>query len=109
EREHFPLIGRARHSVRAVRVNCKLNGVQRTARPTHEGRTIGQTLYNPLLESGAATCSSDRRSAGTPIHASVIAPKIINAAATKYPMNNAVTDPVPAERRSLEHVAAPLS
>ena len=44
-------------------------------------RGIGQTLYNPLLESGAATCSSDRRSAGTPIHASVVAPKITNAAA----------------------------
>jgi len=37
EREHFPLIGRARHSVRALRVNCKLHGVQRTARPTHGG------------------------------------------------------------------------
>ena len=56
---------------------------------------LTQTPYNPLLESGAATCSSDRRSAGTPIHASIAAPKIINAAATKYPENNAVIDPVP--------------
>src|SRR4029453_13265871 len=51
--------------------------------------------YRPLLESGVATCSNDRRSAGTPIHASTIAPKIINTAAIKYPINNAVIDPVP--------------
>ncbi len=30
-----------------------------------------------MLDSGAATCSRERRSAGTPIHASVAAPKII--------------------------------
>src|SRR5436309_14284119 len=60
-----------------------------------QGRRLTQTPYNPLLESGAATCSSERRSAGTPIHASTIAPKIINTAATKYPANNAVLEPVP--------------
>src|SRR5437773_11794600 len=65
------------------------------AKHVRQGRRLTQTPYNPLLESGAATCSSERRSAGTPIHASIAAPKIINAAATKYPMNNAVMDPVP--------------
>jgi hypothetical protein len=56
---------------------------------------LTQTPYRPLLESGAAMCSSERRSAATPIHASIAAAKIINAAAIKYPMNNAVLDPVP--------------
>ena len=48
-----------------------------------------------MLESGAATCSSERRSAGTPIHASITAPKIISTAASKYPKNKVVLDPVP--------------
>src|SRR6266496_6078298 len=48
------------------------------AKHAQQGRRLTQTPYNPLLESGAATCSSERRSAGTPIHASTIAPKIIN-------------------------------
>jgi len=38
----------------------------------------------------------ERASLGaTPIHASIAAAKIINTAATRYPMNNAVLDPVP--------------
>src|SRR6266516_3909160 len=51
--------------------------------------------HNPLLESGAATCSSDRRSAATPIHASTNAPKTMSTATSRYPVNNAVLDPVP--------------
>src|SRR5262249_7309021 len=51
--------------------------------------------YNPLLDKGAAMCSSERLSAATPIHASTIAPKIISAAARRYPRNNAVIDPEP--------------
>src|SRR6266496_3984066 len=50
--------------------------------------------HNPLLESGAATCSSDRRSAATPIHASTNAPKTMSTAASRYPVNNAVLNPV---------------
>src|SRR5207248_1729576 len=53
------------------------------------------TDYKPLLDSGAAICSSERRSAETPIHASIAAAKTIAAAAIKYPINNAVLDPVP--------------
>ena len=59
---------------------------------SHKGAA---TDYSPLLDNGAAMCSSERRSAATPIHASIAAAKIINAAATKYPMNNALLDRVP--------------
>src|SRR5207249_6249227 len=73
---------------RELTVNCSRGRCLRCAAANDSG-------YNPLLESGAATCSRERRSAGTPIHASMTAPKIISAAATKYPTNNAVIDPVP--------------
>ena len=64
----------------------------------HSGSLMGslvRTRYKPLLDKGAAMCSSERRSAATPMRASIAAAKIINAAATRYPMNNAVLDPVP--------------
>src|SRR5438874_1368896 len=84
-------LGAALEPLRCAKRTAETLNIRAFASPT--GRRL--QIHNPRLESGAATCSSDRRSAGTPIQASTTAPKIISAAATRYPMNKAVIDPVP--------------